>query len=169
MSVSMSALVLSQITRPLSNLSDILEKAKAHCEGRKIDQQAFMQARLFPDMLAFPRQVQIACDTAKFAVARLSDVEAPKFDDNEASFEQLQERISKTLQYVQSVAASTLDNTEAKTVTIPRRDGPMSMNGQDYVLRFVLPNIYFHTSTAYALLRQGGVEVGKGDFLGKLQ
>lgn len=160
---------LTSIDRGLTNLAAIIAKAEAHCEGKKIDQQAFMQARLFPDMLPFPRQIQIAADTAKFAVARLAGVDAPKFDDNEASFGQLLERLAKTQEFVKSVNAQSLVGSDQKTITIPRRDSSMQMSGGDYLTKFVLPNLYFHMSTAYAILRNNGVDLGKGDFLGKLQ
>lgn len=166
MSLSMSDVALPAIRRTLTNLNEILVKAQAHCEAKKIDPNALIQARLFPDMLPLPRQVQIACDGAKFAVARLGSAEAPKFEDNEVTFDQLRERIAKTLAFVNSVAATSLDGTEAKVITIPMRDKSMEMPGQSYLVNFVLPNLYFHVTTAYAILRHNGVDIGKRDFLG---
>jgi uncharacterized protein len=168
MTYSISDSVLPAINRSLTNLSGLIAKAQAHCDAKKIDPNAFMQARLYPDMLPFPKQIHIACDISKFAVARLAGIESPKFEDNEVTLEQLIERIKKTLDFVNSVPLDSLTGTENKTVTIPRRDGTMQMLGADYVNKFVIPNVYFHCSIAYALLRQGGVEIGKQDFLGPL-
>ena len=111
------------------------------------------------------RQIQIACDAAKFGVARLAGVEAPKFEDNESNFAELRERIGKTLDYVKSVPAAQIDGSEDRDVTVPRRDGPMVIKGEPYLKHFVLPNFFFHVTTAYALLRHNGVELGKQDFL----
>ena len=166
MSLSMSAVALPTISRMLGNLNEILVKAQSHCEAKKIDPNALLQARLFPDMLPLPRQIQIACDGVKFAVARLGSVDAPKFEDNEATFDELRARISNTLAFVNSVSAAAIDGTEAKTITIPMREKSIEMLGQPYLLHFVLPNLYFHVATAYAILRHNGVEIGKRDFLG---
>lgn len=166
MSLSMSAVALPTIRRMLGNLNEILVKAQSHCETKKIDPTALLQARLFPDMLALPRQIQIACDGVKFAVARLGSAEAPKFEDNEATFDELRARIANTLAFVNSVSASAIDGTETKTITIPMRDKSIEMPGQAYLMHFVLPNLYFHVATAYAILRHNGVEIGKRDFLG---
>jgi len=127
-----------------------------------------LAARLAPDMLPFTKQVQIACDSAKFGVARLSGVEAPKFDDTEVSLADLRQRIAKTLEYIRSVPAQRLDGTEEKDIVVPRRDGSMTLKGEFYLKHYVLPNVFFHVTTAYALLRHNGVELGKGDFLGAL-
>jgi hypothetical protein len=118
-------------------------------------------------MLPFRTQVQIACDSAKLAVARLSGVEAPKFDDTETTFEELKARVAKTIDFLQSVPASALDGSEAKAISVPRRTGePLQFTGESYLKHFSLPNFFFHVTTAYALLRHNGVEVGKTDFLG---
>jgi hypothetical protein len=120
-------------------------------------------------MLPFTKQIQIACDGAKFGVARLAGVEAPKHDDTEASLADLRERVRQTIAFVQSVPAAQIDGTEAKDVTIPRRTGPMTLKGEFFLKHFVMPNFYFHVTTAYALLRHNGVELGKMDYLGALQ
>ncbi|MEO6409804.1 MAG: DUF1993 domain-containing protein [Burkholderiaceae bacterium] len=169
MSLSMHTASVPVFVRMLGNLLVWLDKAEAHAKERKFEPAVYLTARLAPDMLAFTKQIQIACDSVKFGVARLSGVEAPKFDDDEASLADLRERVRKTLAFVQSVPAARIDGTEAKEVTLPRRDGPIQLRGDVYLLNFVLPNFYFHVTTAYALLRHSGVALGKNDFLGALQ
>jgi hypothetical protein len=155
-------------TRMLGNLLTWLDKAEAYAAAKKFEPGVLLVTRLAPDMLPFTRQVQIACDTAKFGVARVAGVDAPKFEDNEASFAELRERIRKTLDFVASVPAAQIDGTEDKDVTLPRRDGPLVLKAEAYLKNHVLPNFFFHLTTAYALLRHNGVDVGKSDFLGKL-
>ena len=167
MSISMHSASVPIFVRMLGNLLAWLDKAEAHAGAKKFDANVLLAVRLAPDMLPFVRQIQIACDAAKFGVARLAGVEAPKFEDNEASFAELRERIAKTLAYVQSVPAAQIDGTEDKDVTVPRRDGPMVIKGEPYLKHFVLPNFFFHMTTAYALLRHNGVDLGKSDYLGK--
>lgn len=167
MSISMHSASVPIFVRMLGNLLAWLENAEAHATAKKFDPNVLLAVRLAPDMLPFVRQIQVACDAAKFGVARLAGVEAPKFEDNEANFAELRERIGKTLAYVQSVPAAQLDGTEDKDVTVPRRDGPMVVKGEPYLKHFVLPNFFFHVTTAYALLRHNGVDLGKGDYLGK--
>ena len=161
MSLSMHTASVPVFVRMLGNLLVWLDKAEAHAKERNFEPSVYLAARLAPDMLPFAKQIQIACDSAKFGVARLSGVDAPKFDDNEASLAELRERVRKTLAFVQSVGAARIDGTEAKEVTVPRRDGPMLLRGDIYLLNFVLPNFYFHVTTAYALLRHSGVALGK--------
>lgn len=120
-------------------------------------------------MLPLPKQIQIACDAAKFGVARLAGVEAPKFDDNEASLAELRERIRKTIEFVRSIPSAAIEGTEDKDVTVPRRDGNIVLKGEFYLKHYVQPNFYFHVTTAYALLRHNGVELGKADYLGALK
>ena len=145
-----------------------LDKAEAHAQAKKFDPSVYLAARLAPDMLPFTKQIQIACDAVKFGVARLGGVEAPKFDDTEASLADLRERIRKTLEFIRSVPADAIDGSEAKDITVPRRDGNITMKGEAYLKNYVLPNFFFHLTTAYALLRHNGVELGKGDYLGSL-
>lgn len=152
----------------LTNLSGLLDKAAAHASARKIDPAALLTMRLSPDMFAFTRQVQLASDFAKGATARLAAQEPPKFEDNEASFDQLKARIQKTLDFVKSVPASAIDGSETRTITVPMRDRAITPNGQDYLLRMAMPNFFFHVTTAYAILRHAGVEVGKRDFVGPM-
>ena len=169
MSISMHSASAPVFTRMLNNLLRWLDKAEAHAAAKKFDAGVLLAARLAPDMLAFTKQVQIATDTAKFCMARLAGVDAPKFDDNEASLADLRARIRTTIAFVESVPASKVDGSETREVTIPRRDGPITMTGEAYLTRYALPNFFFHVTTAYALLRHNGVELGKPDYLGLLQ
>lgn len=169
MSITMHSASVPVFVRMLDNLGHWLDKAEAHAKARKFDTSVYLNARLAPDMLPFTKQIQIACDAAKFGVARLAGVEAPKFEDNEKDFADLRERIRKTIAYVQSVPASQIDGSEDRDVVVPRRDSSMTMKGEVYLKHFTLPNFFFHVTTAYALLRQNGVELGKMDYLGPLQ
>lgn len=169
MSLTMHSASVPVFARMLGNLLAWLDKAEAHAAAKKFEPGVLLAARLAPDMLPFTRQIQIACDAAKFGVARLAGVEAPKFEDNEQSVAELRERIRKTIDYVQSVPASQIDGTEDKDVTVPRRDGSMTLKGEPYLKHFVMPNFFFHVTTAYALLRHNGVDLGKKDYLGALQ
>ncbi|CAN5704140.1 DUF1993 family protein [soil metagenome] len=169
MSITMYSASVPIFVRMLTNLSGWLEKAEAHAAAKKFDPSVYLSARLAPDMLPFTKQIQIGCDAAKFAMARLSDTPAPKFDDNETTLAELRVRVQKTIEYVQSIPAAQLEGTEDKDVTIPRRDGTMTLKGEAYLKNFVLPNFFFHVTTTYALLRHNGVDLGKGDFLGALQ
>jgi uncharacterized protein len=166
MSISMHSASVPIFTRMLGNLAHWLDKAEAHAAAKKFDTGVYLAARLAPDMLPFTRQVQIACDAAKFGVARLAGIEAPKFEDNEASFAELRERIAKTLAFIASVPAAQVDGSEARDVVVPRRDGPITVKGEAFLKTMALPNFFFHLTMAYALLRHNGVDVGKGDFLG---
>jgi uncharacterized protein len=166
MSITMHSASVPMFVRMLTNLSKFIDKAEAHALAKKFDPAVYLASRLAPDMLPFTRQVQIACDTAKFCIARLGGVDAPKHEDNEASLADLKARISKTLSFVQSVPADQIVGTEDKDINVPRRDGVMVMKGEAYLKHFATPNFYFHVTTAYALLRHNGVELGKGDFLG---
>ena len=169
MTISMQSASVPIFVRMLGNLLAWLDKAEAHATARKFEPSVLLGTRLAPDMLSFVRQVQIACDAAKFGVARLAGVEAPKHEDVETSFDELRERIRSTIDYVQSVPAAQLDGTEQKDVAVPRRDGTLTLKGEPYLKHFVLPNFFFHVTTAYALLRHNGVDLGKRDYLGPLQ
>ncbi|MGD9832570.1 MAG: DUF1993 family protein [Piscinibacter sp.] len=168
MAISMYSASVPVFTRTLGQLAAWLDKAEAHAQAKKFDTSVYLAARLAPDMLPFTKQIQIACDAAKFGVARLAGVESPRFEDNETSFADLRERIRKTVAFVNSVPASAIDGTEDKDITVPRRDGNIVLKGEFYLKHYVQPNFYFHVTTAYALLRHNGVELGKGDFLGTL-
>jgi uncharacterized protein len=166
MSITMHSASVPIFTRMLVNLGRWLDKAEAHATAKKFDTGVYLAARLAPDMLPFTRQIQIACDAAKFGVARLAGVEAPKFEDKETSFAELRERIAKTLDFIASVPAAQVDGTEDKDVVVPRRDGPITVKGEVFLKTMALPNFFFHVTTAYALLRHNGVDVGKSDYLG---
>ncbi|MEK8079773.1 DUF1993 domain-containing protein [Pseudomonas sp. XK-1] len=166
MSLSMYQASIPVFTRQLNNLSTILGIAAAHAEDKKIEQSVFLNARLAPDMFPLIRQVQIACDGAKAGAALLAEVEAPSQADDETSFAELQTRIAKTLAFLASLNAAQIDGSEARTVTLKRRDKETHFQGQAFLLDHVLPNFYFHLTTAYAILRHNGVAIGKRDFLG---
>lgn len=167
MSIGMHQLLVPPTVRALGNLRAILAKAAAHCEARKIDPQALIRYRLYPDMLPLTFQIQVACDITKGAVARLAGVEVPKFEDNEQSFAELEARIEKTLAFIKTLGPAPIDGTEAKAIVLKTPRGEMNFEGLGYVQGFVLPNLYFHVATAYNILRHNGVELGKMDFLGK--
>jgi uncharacterized protein len=167
MPYSMSQASLPVFEIGLTALSNVLDKAASFASAKKIEPSVLLQARLSPDMFALTRQVQIACDLAKNGSARLAGVEAPRFEDNEATIDQLKARIAKTLAYVKTVDGKAIDNGTAREITFPL--GPVNkghMKGDDYLTHFVLPNFYFHCTAAYAILRHCGVEIGKQDFLG---
>ena len=166
MTISMSSASVPVFVRMLESLSAWLDKAQAHAEARKFDPNVLLAARLAPDMLAFSTQMQIACDSAKFCVARLAGVEAPKFADEEKTLAELKERVRATVAFVQSVPAAQIDGSEEREITVPRRIGPLVLKGEAYLKHNAMPNFYFHITTAYALLRHNGVELGKGDYLG---
>ena len=166
MTISMSSASLPIFTTMLGNLSHMLDKAQAHAEARKFDPAALLQFRLAPDMLPFTRQILIACDAAKNGVARLSGVEAPKFEDQETTFPELKARIQKTLDYLAGVTPERLDGTEQKEITFPvGRETTRTMKGEACLKHWVLPNFFFHVTMAYAILRHNGVDLGKADYL----
>ena len=165
MTISMSSASLPVFKTMLGNLSHILDKGLAHAQARKFDPAILLQYRLSPDMLPFTRQVLIACDAAKNGVARISGVEAPKFDDTEASFPELKARIQKTQDYLASVPAKALDGTEDKDITFPSGGTTRTMKAEAYLKHWALANFHFHVTMAYAILRHNGVELGKSDYL----
>ena len=166
MTISMYSASVPVFQRMLRNLSHILDKAAAHAEAKKFDPSVLTRYRLAPDMLPFTRQILIACDAAKLGVARISGLEAPKFEDNETTFAELKARIQKTLDWLGTVPASALDGTEDKDITFPvGRDATRTMKGQAYLLTWAMPNFFFHITTAYGILRHNGVDLGKRDYL----
>jgi uncharacterized protein len=167
MNISMYHASVPVFIRMLENLAAILEKAAAHAEARKIDPAVLVQGRLFPDMFPLSKQVQIASDAAKGGAARLAGMEPPAFEDNETSFPELVARIRKTVDFLRTLKPGQFEGSEDRTVTWKTRSGEKSMQGMPYLLNHVQPNLYFHVTTAYAILRHNGVEIGKGDFLGK--
>ena len=167
MKTSMYQTSIPTFTRVLGNLAAILEKAAAHAEARKIDPAALLGARLFPDMFPLTRQVQLVTDTANSGAARLAGVDVPASENTETSFAELVARVRKTIAQRETFKPEQLDGTEDKTVSWQTRSSTKSMQGQPYLLNHVLPNLYFHTTTAYNILRHNGVELGKMDFLGR--
>lgn len=166
MSISMHSASVPVFVRMLNNLLLWLDKAQAHAEARKFDSNNYLGLRLAPDMLPFTRQIQILSDSAKGCVARLAGVDIPKWEDNEASLDDLRARVKKTLDFVQSVPAEKIDGTDNKEIVLQMRAGEVKFTGENYLRHFVLPNFYFHCTTTYNLLRGAGVEIGKKDFLG---
>ncbi|WP_444667974.1 DUF1993 domain-containing protein [Cereibacter changlensis] len=152
--------------RNLRALSAILAKAEAHCTARKIEPEALLGFRLFPDMLPLTRQVQLACDFAARASARLAGAEMPSFPDTETSFAQLIARIRTATDYIESFDADQFEGAEIRSITMKQRGGEVTMTGLDYLTGFALPNFYFHTATAYDILRHNGLEIGKMDYVG---
>ena len=169
MTVSLYDFSIPMLTHGLTNLSAMLDKAVAHATAKKFDSLVLAQSRLFPDMHPLVRQVQIACDTAKGAAARLAAVEAPKHEDTEVTFEELKHRVAKTLDYLKTVTPARLAGADGRTIEIKFPSGTWKFTALAYVTDFVLPNFYFHESMVYALLRKSGVELGKSDFLGPIQ
>src|SRR6516164_2208320 len=160
---------LSQAHRTeLKNLSAIMGKAEAHARSREIDPEVLLNYRLAPDMLPFVRQIQIAADLAKGAAARLAGVEVPKHDDTEKTFADLKARLAKTVTFVQSFKPSDIDGSEDREINLTLGEHKMSFRGQPYLVHFVMPNFYFHCTTAYDILRHCSVELGKRDFIGTI-
>jgi uncharacterized protein len=167
--MSMSNASIQVFETSLNALSALLDKAQAHAEAKKIDPAALLNARLFPDMFPFSRQVQIACDQAKNGGSRLADAEPPRFEDNETTFAELKARIAKTVAYVKTLDAKKIDEAGEREITFPLGAANKGqMKGADYLNHFVLPNFYFHATTAYDILRHSGVEIGKRDFIGAI-
>lgn len=160
-------LTVVQFSRMLTNLNLLLDKAAASAEARKFKVEVLLQARLAPDQFHFIRQVQIACDTAKLGVARLTGKTAPTHEDNETTLEQLKTRIAETLDYLASVSPQDFAGAEERQVSQQRWEGKY-LTGTDYVVQYAVPNFYFHITTAYAILRHNGVDLGKKDYLGAL-
>src|SRR5947209_1013911 len=167
MTISMYQASTPRFANMLRNLSAIIDKAEAHCAAKKIEPTVLTSYRLYPDMFPFTRQVQIACDTAKGAVARLAGVEIPKHEDVEQSFAELKSRIAKTIDFIESVKPERIEGSEEKEIVLPMRSGERRYQGTQYLLGFADPNFYFHLTTAYNILRHNGVEIGKTDFIGR--
>lgn len=166
MQISMHETLVPTSDRMLGNLSTFLDKAAAFAEAKKIDAAILLNARLAPDMFPLTRQVQIACDMAKGAAARLSGVEVPKYEDNEATIPELKARIAKTLAFIDGTDAAKYAGSEDREIVLQMRTGERRFKGLNYLRDFVLPNVYFHVTTAYLILRHNGVDLGKNDFVG---
>ena len=168
MTISMYQASVPVFVRMLNNLNGILSKAAAHAQAKKIDESVLLNARLSPDMLPLTRQVHIATDFARGTGARLAGTETPAYEDNEKTFAELMARVERTLEYLQTLRAAQIDGSEAREIVRPVRGEPKKFTGINYLLQYALPNFYFHTTTAYAILRHNGIELSKTDFIGAL-
>jgi hypothetical protein len=166
MAVSMYDISVAAFSRTLKNLSGVLDKAIAYAAAKKFDGKVLVEARLFPDMFPLSSQVRIACDFAKGCSGRLAGVEVPKHEDNESTLEELQARTAKTLDFLGTIKPQQLQGSDERTITHEMRVQTLKMPGLQYLSGFALPNFYFHATTAYALLRHNGLELGKRDFIG---
>jgi len=168
MTISMYSASVPTFIRTLTNLAGILEKAQAHAETKKIKPEVLLNARLFPDMFALTRQVQIASDFAKGTVARLAGIEPPSYADTESSFAELIARVQKTVDFLKTLKADQIDGSENRDIVLKMHTGELKFKGEVYLTQFSLPNFYFHATTAYAILRHNGIEIGKMDFIGNI-
>jgi hypothetical protein len=166
MKISMYSMSVETFVPLLGTMSKLLEKGVAHATAKKFEPGVLVNARLAPDMFPLSRQVQIACDVAKNGAARLTGQDPPRFEDNEATLEELRARIERTIQYLKSVPASAFKDAEDRDIKIPVRERTLEMKGLPYLQTWALPNFYFHVVATYAILRHNGIEIGKGDFLG---
>ncbi len=166
MTVSMYQAGILPMIRSLNNLIGILEKGATHAEAKKIDPEVLIGSRLYPDMFPLSRQVQIASDISRRGAAKLAGVEVPVMEDNETSFPELIDRLKQTVAYLETLSPEQIDGTEDKTIELEMRGNTLTFEGQPFLLYFVLPNVYFHVTTTYDILRHCGVEIGKGDYLG---
>lgn len=168
MTISMYQASVPVFLRMLTNLSAILDKAAEHAQEKKIDASALLDARLYPDMFPFTRQVQLACDFGCGTGARLAGKEPPAFDDSAKSFAELATRVDRSVDYLRKLSAAEIDGSEQRQIVRQIRGQPKTFTAINYLLQFALPNFFFHATTAYAILRHNGVDVGKMDFIGAL-
>ena len=168
MSISMYQASVPVFVRGLTNMKGIIDKAAAHAAAHKLEPAALLNARLFPTMFPFTRQIQIAADFAKSTTARLAGIGVPKYEDTESSFAELSARIDKTLAFITPVKAELIDGSEARPVEMTVGGQALKFTGMNYLLQFSLPNFYFHQSTAYGILRHAGVELVKRDYIGPI-
>ncbi len=167
MTLSMYQAAIPPLIHTLSNLVGILEKGGAYAEAKKIEPEVLLSTRLYPDMFPLTRQIQIASDIARRGTARLADMEAPSMDDNESSFPELSNRLKETINYLNNFNPEQIDGSETKSISLTVGQETLTFDGQSFLLYFILPNVYFHVTTAYDILRHCGVELGKRDYLGK--
>ncbi|MFT3926684.1 MAG: DUF1993 domain-containing protein [Myxococcales bacterium] len=160
-------ITITQFTKMLHNLSAILDKAQVHAESKKYEPEVLLQSRLAPDQFALMRQIQIACDTAKAGAARLTGKEPPVHEDNEKTLSDAKARIAKTLEYLATLGPSDFAGAAERRITQPRWAGK-TLSGQEFALQHMVPNFYFHVTTAYSILRHNGIDVGKKDYLGPM-
>jgi hypothetical protein len=159
----------AQFIHGLVSLDAVLAKGLASAKEKGLEESALLEAKLAEDMFPLKQQVQVSCDMAKRAIARLANVEAPAMEDNENSFAQLQDRIAATIAFLKSVEDSKLDGDDERPIMVQAREHQLHFTARNYVFQFAIPNFYFHTTTAYDILRHAGVPLGKRDFLGKIQ
>jgi hypothetical protein len=168
MSLSMYQASVPVFAQILGALGNVLGKAEAHAAARKIDPAVLLASRLAPDMFPLSRQLHIACDFAKGATARLAGAEVPSWADDEKTFAEFKARVGRTLEYVQGFKPVQIDGSEDRDITLKVGTTTRTFKGQPYLLQFVMPNFFFHSTTAYAILRHNGVELGKRDFMGQV-
>lgn len=166
MSLTMHAATAPAFAKMLTNMLAWLDKAQDHAEARRFDANNYLGLRLAPDMLPLSRQIQIASDGAKGCMARLAGIDVPRWEDAEATLDELRERIRRTRDYVAAFTPEQLAGSETREIVVPTRTAELRFSGEDYLRHFVLPNFYFHATTTYVLLRHAGVEIGKRDYLG---
>ena len=166
MNISMYQASAPRFVNTLKNISAILDKAQAYADSKKIDPTVLTSYRLYPDMFTMARQVQVACDTAKGAVARLAGVEVPKHEDTERTLAELKARIAKTIEFIGTIEPAQIDGSEDKDITLTLGRREVKFKGMQYLLGFAHPNFYFHATTAYDILRHNGLDIGKQDYIG---
>ena len=169
MTLSMYQASVPVFVRALSNLTHVLKKGEAHAKGKGVTDEVLLQTRLIPDMLPLIKQIQIACDMAARGAARLAGEEPASFEDNETTLEQIYARIDKAIAYVKGFKAAQIDGSEQRAIQLKMRSGEMNFTGQEYLFGFVIPNLYFHCTTTYVILREAGVDLGKTDFIAGAQ
>jgi uncharacterized protein len=166
MTLSLYQAAVPVFIRALGNLVHVLKKGEEHAKAKSVTGEVLLQTRLIPDMLPLVRQVQIACDMATRGTARLAGVEPMPFEDNETTLEQVYSRIDRALEYINTFKPEQIDGSEGRTIVLKTRTGEMTFEGQTYLLHFLIPNLFFHCTTAYNILREAGTEIGKLDFIG---
>lgn len=166
MTLSMYQASVPVFVRALDNLAHVLKKGAAHASARGVSDEVLLQTRLIPDMLPLVKQVQIACDMASRGSARLAGVEPQAFEDSETTLEQVHSRIARVIEYIKGFGPEQIDGSEARTIVLKMRSGEITFEGQTYLLQYLIPNLFFHSTTAYNILREAGSEIGKSDFIG---
>jgi hypothetical protein len=168
MTLSMYQASVPVFVRALGNLAHVLKKGEEHAKSKNVADEVLLQTRLVPDMLPLIKQIQIGCDMVTRGIARLAGVEPQSFEDNETTLEQAYSRIDRAIEYIDSFTAEQIDGSEKNIVVLKMRSGEMTFDGQTYLLHFVIPNLFFHCTTAYNILREAGTEIGKTDFIGSV-
>ncbi|MEP6896903.1 MAG: DUF1993 domain-containing protein [Rhodanobacter sp.] len=167
MTLSMYQAAVPVFVRALGNLAHVLKKGEEHAKSKEVSGEVLLQTRLIPDMLPLVKQVQIACDMATRGTARLAGAEPQSFEDNETTFEQVYSRIERAIEYIKTFKPEQIDGSEAREIVLKMRTGEMKFDGQTYLLHFIIPNLFFHCTTTYNILREAGTGIGKMDFIGQ--